>query len=147
MEFIVWVETRLAGKTLNLQEVAKVERDAAGIGPEELGLTLADGKTVLKQVQERIVQTQIEVISAAAKVCRHCGRKQRMKDLRPRQLRTVFGEVDVFCRRFVRCTCTGGKPRAEWPLRWMKVKRTLPEPSYLLAKWGSTPRRSGRMTQ
>ncbi len=40
-----------------------------------------------------------------------------MKDLRSRQLRTVFGAVDVFCRRFVRCTCRGGKPRAAWPLR------------------------------
>ena len=43
MEFIVWVETRLAGKRLEIQEVAKVEREATGIGPEELGLTLADG--------------------------------------------------------------------------------------------------------
>jgi hypothetical protein len=47
-----------------------VEREATGIGPEELGLTLADGKTVLKQVQARIVQIQIEAISAAAKACR-----------------------------------------------------------------------------
>jgi hypothetical protein len=68
-----------------------VEREATGIGPQELGLTLADGKTVLKQVQARIVQIQIETISAAAKACRNCGRNQRMKDLRTRQLRTVFG--------------------------------------------------------
>lgn len=93
-EFIVWVETRLAGKTLEIHEVAKVDRVATGIGPEELGLTLADGKTVLKQVQERIVQNQIEAISAAAKACQHCGRNQRMKDLRTRQLRTVFGAVN-----------------------------------------------------
>jgi hypothetical protein len=138
MEFIVWVETRLAGKRLEIQEVAKVEREETGIGPEELGLTLADGKTVLKQVQARIVQIQIETISAAAKACRNCGRNQRMKDLRRRQLRTVFGAVDVFCRRFVRCTCRGGKSRAAWPLRRMEVKRTLPELSYLLAKWGAT---------
>ena len=115
-----------------------MEREATGIGPEELGLTLADGKTVLKQVQERIVQIQIEAISAAAKACRNCGRNQRVKDLRKRQLRTVVGAVDVVCRRFVRCTCRGGKPRALWPFRRMDVKRTLPELSYLLAKWGST---------
>ena len=54
------------------------------------------------------------------------------------ELRTVFGAVDVFCRRFVRCTCRGGKPRAAWPLRGMEVKRTLPERSYLLAKSGTT---------
>ena len=84
MEFIVWVETRLAGKRLEIQEVAKVEREATGIGSEELGLTLAEGETVLKQVQARIVQIQIETISAAAKACRNCGRNQRMKDLRTR---------------------------------------------------------------
>ncbi len=61
MEFIVWVETRLAGKRLEIHEVAKMDRVATGTGPEELGLTLADGKTLLKQVQQRIVQNQIEV--------------------------------------------------------------------------------------
>jgi hypothetical protein len=35
-----------------------VERKATGIGREELDLTLADGKTVLQQVQEPIVQIQ-----------------------------------------------------------------------------------------
>jgi hypothetical protein len=28
--------------------------------------------------------------------------------------------------------------RAVWPLRWMELKQTTPELSYLLAKWGST---------
>jgi hypothetical protein len=37
-----------------------VEREATGIGPAEVDPTLADGKTVLKQVQERIVQIQSE---------------------------------------------------------------------------------------
>ena len=47
MKFIVWVETRLAGKTLELQQVASLERPSTGIQPEEIGLTLQDGKTVL----------------------------------------------------------------------------------------------------
>ena len=136
MEFIEWVETRLAGKRLEIHEVAKMDRVATGTGAEELGLTLADGKTVLKQVQQRIVQNQIEVISAAAKPCQHCGRNQRIKDLRTRQLRTVFGVVEVNCHRFVRCTCRGGKPRAHWPLRWMGAKRTMPELSYLFCEMG-----------
>lgn len=85
-----------------------------------------------------MVQIQIEAISAAAKACRHCARNQPMKDLHTRRLRTVFGAVDVFCRRFEWCTRRGGKARDEWPLRWIELKRTLPELSYLLAKWGST---------
>ena len=149
MEFVVWVETRLAGRRLEIREVAKVERKAAYIGPEELGLTLADGKTVIRQVQERIVQMQIEAISAAANACEHCSRNQRVKDLRRRRLRTIFGVVEVLCRRFFRCTCRGGRSRALWPLRWMQVKRTLPELSYLLAKWGSAMpyRRAAQLLQ
>jgi hypothetical protein len=137
MEFIIWVETRLGGKTLELQQVARLERPSCGIQPEEIGLTLQEGKTVLKQVQERIVQTQINVESAAWGFCMHCQRQQRMKDLRSRCLGTVFGKVDVFCRRYIRCTCRGGKPSIQWPLGQMGLKRNTPELSFLLAKWGS----------
>ncbi len=58
MEFIIWVETCLDGRTLELREVAKVERTSCGIDPEALGLSLQDGKTILRQVQSRMVQTQ-----------------------------------------------------------------------------------------
>ena len=34
MEFIVWVETRVAGKTLEVREVAKIERTWRGLEPE-----------------------------------------------------------------------------------------------------------------
>ena len=71
MEFIVCVETRLDGRTLEVREVAKLERAAYLAGPEELGLTLKDGKTVLKQVQERIVQMQIQVLSVTERPCMH----------------------------------------------------------------------------
>jgi hypothetical protein len=48
MEFIVRVETRLDGKVLETTDVAVIGRRAAGIGPEELGLTLDDeGKDLL----------------------------------------------------------------------------------------------------
>jgi len=71
MEFIVWVETRLDGRTLAIREVAKLERAAYPAGPEELGLTLKDGKTVLEQVQESIVQMQIQVLPVTERPCMH----------------------------------------------------------------------------
>jgi hypothetical protein len=137
MEFVIWVETRLAGRMLELQQVASVERSASGIEPEELGLTLQDGKTVLKQVQAKIVQTQVSMLDTAFKLCRDCGRRQRVKDLRSQQLRTVFGTIDVRCRRYLRCTCCGGKPLALWPLGVVGLKRNTPELAFLLAKWRS----------
>jgi len=137
MEFIVWVETRLDGRTLEIREVAKLERAAYLAGPEELGLTLKDGKTVLKQVQESIVQMQIQVLSVTERPCMHCDKDQRIKDLRSIRLRTVFGAVDVFSRRYIKCTCRGGPARSLWPLSRFAIRRTTPELSFLIAKWGS----------
>jgi hypothetical protein len=71
MEFVIWVETRLAGRTLELRQVASVERSASGIEPEELGLTLQDGKTVLEQVQAKIVQTQVRVSTRTCRMARY----------------------------------------------------------------------------
>ena len=58
MEFRIWVETRLDGRILERELVSSVERPASGIGPEEIGLDLEEGKAALRKVQARIVQTQ-----------------------------------------------------------------------------------------
>jgi hypothetical protein len=65
MEFRIWVETRLDGRILERDRVSSVERPASGIGLEEIGLDLEEGKAVLRKVQARIVQTQVDVLSAA----------------------------------------------------------------------------------
>jgi len=145
MEFIVWVETRLAGKTLAIEEVAKFERCASGIVPEEIGLTLQEGKDVLKQVQRNIAQTQIPVQSAASSQCMHCSGRQLVKDIRTRQIRTVFGKITVACRRYIRCTCRGGRPSILWPLGLMELPGSTPELNYLMAKCGSCAVLDGRL--
>ena len=137
MEFIIRVEARLAGKIVETRDIAKITRVAAGLGAEELGLTLEDGKDILRHVQDRLVKLQVEFIQAAAAHCMHCGRKKSIKDKRSRSLRTVFGAVSILCRRYIFCTCRGGKPRAEWPLRNLTGTYNSPEFRYLLAKWGS----------
>ena len=58
MEFRIWVEIRLTGRLLERQLVAQVER--AGGGPEEIGLILEEGKSVLQQVQACMIQRQVE---------------------------------------------------------------------------------------
>ena len=54
MEFRIWVETRLDGRILERELVSNVERTASGIGLEEIGLDLEEGKAVLRKVQARI---------------------------------------------------------------------------------------------
>ena len=131
------MEVRLAGRVLGRQVVARVEREATGIGPEEIGLTLEEGKTVLSQVQAGVIHRQVEALQAAHRNCLQCGRKQRIKDRRRRSLRTIFGVVRVSCRRFLRCRCQGGRRVTVWPLNGRQVSGTAPELQYLYADWGS----------
>ena len=46
MQFVVWIETVIAGKSVAVHRVAAVERNGVN-APAELGLTLEDGKTIL----------------------------------------------------------------------------------------------------
>lgn len=138
MEFRIWVETRLAGRVLERELVAKLERGAVGVGPEEVGLSLAEGKAVLRQVQARMIRMQVDALEAAHRKCRLCGRNQRVKDVRTRCVRTVFGAVRVSCRRYLRCTCQGGKRTILWPLHSRQLPGTTPELDYLYATWGSS---------
>jgi hypothetical protein len=91
MEFVIWVETRIAGRTVDRQEVAKIERPTTLAAMEEVGLTLQDGKTVVREVQRRVVEMQFEVESKLRQHCLNCQSLQTIKDSRTRSLRTVFG--------------------------------------------------------
>jgi hypothetical protein len=106
------------------------------MGGEELGLSLEDGKEIVREIQSRMIAVQVEMFEAASSLCIHCGRRKDIKDRRPRQFRSVFGVVRVCCRRFVFCTCRGGKARNEWPLRHFSRSSTTPELRYLFAKFG-----------
>jgi hypothetical protein len=94
-------------------------------------------QNLLKQVQRNIVQTQIQVQGLASSHCIHWSGTQLVKDIRTRQIRTVFGKITVACRRYIRCTCQGGRPSILWPLGLVELPGSTPELSYLMAKWGS----------
>ena len=61
MEFVIWVETRVAGRTADIKQVASVERPGGIKAPEEIGLSLADGKVVIRDIQRRIVEMQLSI--------------------------------------------------------------------------------------
>src|SRR5277367_3364817 len=139
-QFVVWVETMIAGQSVAVQRAAVVERQCLANVPTKLGLTLQDGRAILTGIEQEVVQSQVELQSGAASVCEHCQVRLRIKDIRRRRLDTVFGRVTVSCRRFNRCTCRGGMPHSIWPLAsWglPGMKRSTPERMYLFAEWGS----------
>jgi hypothetical protein len=63
------------------------------LATEEIGLTLREGKDVLKRVQRNIVQTQIQVQSMGSSRCVYCSGRQHVNDIRTLQMRTVFGKI------------------------------------------------------
>jgi hypothetical protein len=136
MEFVIWVETRISDRTFDKQMVAKIERPASLAVMEEVGLTLQDGKAVIREIQTRIVEMQFKVASKLRQHCLSCQSRQTIKDWRTRSLRTVFGEIRVSCCRYRRCGCRGGAGDILWPLSFMRHRRTTPELEYLLASWG-----------
>jgi hypothetical protein len=64
-----------------------------------LGLTLAQGKQLVALVQQEIVTAQSR--DHAVRLCRSCGAACQVKDYRPHQIATLFGQVTLRLPRFL----------------------------------------------
>src|ERR1700749_446354 len=60
-----------------------------------LGLTLAESKLLLAQVQQQLVAEQANTHTTFRPDCRLCGGTCHVKDSRPHRIATPFGEVRV----------------------------------------------------
>jgi hypothetical protein len=89
MEFLVRIEARLAGRVVKTCDVAMIALPGVVMGGEELGLSLEDGKEIVRELQSRMIAVQVEMLEAATSLCIHCGRRKDIKDRRPRQLCAV----------------------------------------------------------
>src|SRR5687767_39948 len=67
-----------------------------------LGLTLAQGKQLVALVQQEIVTVQSRDHALRRPLYRSCGTASQVKDYRPHQIATVFGQVALRLPRF-RC--------------------------------------------
>ena len=77
----------------------------AGPSPVKLGLTLAEAKGGLGSLQRHLIQMQTEEHCQARRRCPICGAQRPLKDRRPRQLRSLFGVIEVHAPRFAPCRC------------------------------------------
>jgi hypothetical protein len=69
MQYVVWVETMIAGQSVAVQRAAVVERQCLANVPTKLGLTLQEGRAVLTGIEQEVVQSQVELQSGASSVC------------------------------------------------------------------------------
>src|ERR1700676_2581929 len=90
------IEARLEGGETSETEatiVAVVERKDRSVA--DLGLTLAEGRALLAEVQSLLVSEQTTGWMESQLACHRCGSLWAHKDARSIVLRTVFGKVDV----------------------------------------------------
>src|SRR6266542_6876289 len=86
-----------------VQDVAQFERE--GVVIETLGLTLAEGKLILKKIQEGMVQEQANGALLRLRCCPDCGKVRHGRGHHDVTVRTVFGNGELQRPRLAHCPC------------------------------------------
>jgi hypothetical protein len=103
--------------------------------PEDLGLSLAEGKALTAAIQQRLVDAQIASWVERQRCCEAC---RRSKGSYPVVFRTLYGDVQLASPRLHRCRCQDADgPATVSPLRHLVPGQIAPERLYLEARWSS----------
>jgi len=132
MKWTVKLVAEVQPGTLVEQEVITVEREDL-ISPATVGLTIAEGKSIMENLQQQIVAAQVQRHGATIKSCSRCGKAFRTKGYYQSTLRSVYGAVPMRVRRLKGCSCTGSQERSYSTIFTDKNPIT-PELRYLTAK-------------
>src|ERR1700722_3440014 len=140
MEWTIKLEARSGWGAVETIEVGRLDRRVIGLTADEVGLTLAEGKDLLSELQRLVLQTQIEEYVMCARVCRECLTLRRQRDCRTRTLQTLFGTVEVDAPRISICACSnemGFVDLSFSPLAQLLPDRCTPELRRLQAELGA----------
>jgi hypothetical protein len=108
------VETGVDGSSRNVDVmVIECPGDLSDIA--DLGLTLSQGKQLVALVQQAIVTAQSRDHAARRPECRTCTTPCQVKDYRPHQIATLFGQVVLRLPRFRCAGCGGAEAGHGWP--------------------------------
>jgi len=118
-----------------VQDVAQLERE--GVTIETLGLSLAEGKLILKKVQEAMVQEQVNDALLRLRCCPDCGKVRHGRGHHDVTIRTVFGNVELRSPRLGHCACRPHAEKTFSPLQTLLSRHVSPELLYLEVKWSS----------
>src|SRR6202046_570814 len=106
MEWTIKLEARSGWGAVETIEVGRLDRHVIGLTADEVGLTLAEGKVLLSELQRLVLQTQMEEYVMCARVCRECLTLRLRRDRRTRTIQTLFGTVEVDAPRISICPCS-----------------------------------------
>src|SRR3954453_4963232 len=137
MYWRVMMELRGADGSVQTHEVHVGSCIAAACSAETLGLTQAQAKQLLAELQRHLIQAQTEEYCRSRRRCPRCGAQRPLKDRRPRQLRSLFGVVTVHAPRFAPCRCSVGHRQTLSPVGEIMPDRCTPEYERTLAEMGA----------
>ena len=104
---------------------------------EQVGLTLAEAKTLLTALQQRIVERQAAAFLSVHRHCQACGQALRMKGHHSRTFRTLFGTITCTSPRLHHCPCTPRTATTFSPLTVLLSEPSAPELLFMETKWAS----------
>jgi hypothetical protein len=102
--------------TLSTVDVGQIERPSQSLEPETIGLSLEEGKRLLRSLQQAIVRSQTEEICALRRGCQGCHRWTKVKDYQQRKVDTVFGAKDSAGRHPLSAVGFGRKLKNALPI-------------------------------
>jgi hypothetical protein len=122
------VETGIDGSSRSVDVLEIVGRSDPG-DIAALGITLSQAKQLLGLIQQEVVAAQCRDHATRRPTCRSCAAVCQLKDYRPRQIATLFGQVTVRLPRFRCAGCGTMEATVDWPARC----RSTPELEQLQA--------------
>jgi hypothetical protein len=140
MEWTIRLEARTGWGEMRTCEIGVLRRRPGDLTADGVGLTLAEAKALLAELQRRIVQDQIDEYIACARVCPDCMKLRQQRDQRTRTLQTLFGTVKVAAPRIRLCACADTLGMADVsfsPLAQVLPDRCTAELRHLQAELGA----------
>ena len=108
------VETGIYGSSRSIDVLEIVSRRDPG-DIAALGITLSQGKQLLGLIQQEVVTAQCRDHATRRPACRSCAAVCQVKDYRPRQIATLFGQVTLRLPRFRCAGCGTMEAAVDWP--------------------------------
>ena len=116
-------------------EVTCIQR--GNLTPETLGLTLAEAKGLLANVQANMVKEQTAEYIEQQRRCPLCGEPRGEKGYHDILFRSLFGKMEIPSPRLYTCSCQPQEKKSFSPLAECLPERIAPELLYLQTKWAS----------
>lgn len=119
-------------------EVMRLHRVAENPKRGDVGLSLAEGKSLVNCIQQEFVVEQLQRFCASRRACLACGAHRRLHDSHCSELKTTLGKV-FYCReRWKACKCGADASKYVSPLKGYFTDASTGELRWLHAELGAT---------